>query len=297
MAACRILVTGGAGQIGLELARLAWPDAVELHFPTRAELELSSGASIAAGFAGERWDAVINSAAYTAVDAAEDDVAAAFLANAQGPAWLAQETRKSGIPLIQISTDYVFAGAFDQPYLETDPVGPTSIYGASKLAGELAVRLGNPRSVVLRTAWVLSVHRANFLKTMLRAGAANPQLRVVADQIGCPTSAQDIAAALQVITLRLINDPAAPCGTYHFANAGSASWCELARTIFALAEPQGGPHPEVIAIATTEYPTKARRPANSCLDTASIQRDFGIIPRPWQEAVGDIVTELLAQGS
>ncbi|MDB5685696.1 MAG: dTDP-4-dehydrorhamnose reductase [Rhizorhabdus sp.] len=288
-----ILITGGAGQVGLELARQAWPDDVRLHLPTRAELDLGSAASVAQAFAACRFAAVINPAAYTAVDKAEEESASAFLANAQGAAYLAEASRKAGIPLIHVSTDYVFDGTRDGAYVEQDPVAPLGVYGASKLAGEYAVLSGNPRSVVMRTAWVLSAHRGNFLKTMLRVGATNPQLRVVDDQVGCPTSAADIATALRTIALRMIEDPAAPTGVYHFVNAGAASWCGLAREIFRLSGAAGGPSADVVAITTADYPTPARRPANSQLSTARIRTDYGIFPRDWREAVADIIKELV----
>lgn len=287
-----ILVTGGAGQVGLELARAAWPDRVRLHLPTRSELDLGDADAVRALFAATPFKAVINSGAYTAVDKAEGEVAAAFAANAMGPAVLAEATRAAGIPLIQVSTDYVFDGSGEADYAETDPVGPLGVYGASKLAGELAVRSGNPRSVVLRTAWVLSVHRANFLKTMLRLAADRPALRVVDDQTGSPTSARDIAQTLRDITVRMIDDPEAPTGVYHFVNAGSTSWAGLAREIFARSAEVGGPSAEVEGIATAEYPTPARRPSNSRLSTFKITRDYGIAPRPWQDAVAEIVAEL-----
>jgi dTDP-4-dehydrorhamnose reductase len=287
-----ILVTGGAGQVGLELQRVAWPQDVVLHCPDRDELDIGDMQSVEALFRRMSFSAVINSAAYTAVDKAEADSAAAFCANAQGPANLAQATRLAAIPLLQVSTDYVFDGSKDTPYAETDPVAPLGVYGASKLAGEYAALSGNPRSVILRTAWVLSAHRNNFLKTMLRVAANQAELRVVDDQIGCPTSAQDIAIALQIIAIRLIEDAQAPVGIYHFVNQGEASWCELARTIFALSASAGGASAQVAAITTAEYPTPAKRPANSRLSTAKIQLDYAIAPRDWREAVKDIIQEL-----
>jgi dTDP-4-dehydrorhamnose reductase len=283
-----ILVTGGQGQVGLELARQDWPTDMEVHCPSRGELDIASQASLAAYLRGRRFDAIINCAAYTAVDRAEEERELAFLVNGAAPGWLAD----SGVPLIHLSTDYVFDGSKQGYYVEDDPVAPLGVYGASKLVGERAVRAGQSRSVIVRTAWVLSAHRHNFLKTMLRVGAANPKLRVVDDQRGCPTSAADIAAALRTIVLRLIEDPAAPLGTYHFVNAGEASWCELAREIFALSGASGGPSPEVEAISTADYPTPARRPANSRLSTDKIVRDYGIVPRDWRAAVRDIVGEL-----
>ncbi|MNR95205.1 dTDP-4-dehydrorhamnose reductase [compost metagenome] len=290
-----ILVTGGAGQVGLELAAAAWPDNVVLHTPTRTDLDLASIDSVRAAFARTPFAAVINSGAYTAVDKAEADVAAAFAANAMGPAVLAEVTREAGIPLIQVSTDYVFDGSDDGFYAENDPVDPLGVYGASKLAGELAVRSGNPRSVVLRTAWVLSVHRANFLKTMLRLAADRPLLRVVDDQHGCPTSARDIAAALRTITLRMIEDDQAPVGVFHFVNAGETTWAGLAREVFALSAAGGGPSAAVEGITTADYPTPARRPANSRLATSKLTHDYGVAPRAWQDAVAEIVAELNAE--
>lgn len=292
-----ILVTGGAGQVGLELRRAAWPQGVVIHAPSRADLDLTQEASIRRAFEAVPFAAVINAAAWTAVDKAESEVSAAFCANAIGPARLADATRARDIPLIQVSTDYVFDGAKADPYAEDDPVGPIGIYGASKLAGEMAVRLGNSRSVVMRTAWVLSAHRTNFLKTMLRLAPDRPTLRVVEDQLGCPTSARDIAEALKVIALRMIADPSAPTGVYHFVNAGEASWADLAREIFRLSAAHGGVHAEVEGILSSEYPTPARRPKNSRLLTNRIGADYAIHPRPWNEAVADIIAELRVQGA
>ena len=288
-----ILITGGGGQVGLELARLNWGPDIQPHAPSRADLDIADAASVAAHFARRSYDAVINAAAYTAVDLAQDNVGDAFAANAQAPALLADTTRKAGIPLIQVSTDYVFDGAKAEPYVEDDPVGPLGVYGASKLAGEWAVLRGNRRAVILRTAWVLSAHRANFLKTMRRLAQTRPEISVVADQIGCPTGAADIARALATIARAHLANPEAPTGVYHFVNAGEASWCDLANTIFAL-DGDGRPRAVANPITTAQYPTAARRPANSRLATDKIGRDFGIVPRPWREAVSEIIAELRA---
>lgn len=287
-----ILVTGGSGQVGTELARLDWPGVV-LHCPTRAEFDLTSPASIAAYMARQGWNGVINCAAWTAVDLAEDNVGAAFLANSQGPAWLAEAAAACGAAFIQLSTDYVFSGELDRPYGETDTVGPTGAYGASKLAGELAVSAAAPRSIILRTAWVVSPHRSNFVKTMLRLGAQRDRLEVVCDQQGCPTSAADIAAAVRTITMRQLTDPFAPAGIFHFVNDGAASWHELAEAVFEMAAPLGGPAPEIAAIPTADYTTRAVRPANSRLRTDKITREFGIAPRHWRTAVSEIIGELM----
>lgn len=290
-----ILFTGGAGQVGLELAAADWPAEVVLHRPARDELDLGDVASVKATFARTPFAAVINAGAYTAVDKAETEVAAAFAANAMGPAVLAEVTRDAGVPLVQVSTDYVFNGSKNGFYVEDDPVGPLGVYGASKLAGELAVRSGNPRTVVLRTAWVLSIHRANFLKTMLRLAAERPALRIVDDQYGCPTSARDIADALRTITLRLITDADAPTGVYHFVNDGETTWAGLAREVFALSALAGGPSATVEGIATADYPMPARRPSNSRLSTEKLARDYAIAPRPWQVAVAEIIADLNAE--
>lgn len=287
-----ILVTGGQGQIGLELARQDWPADMSIHYPTRAELDIASQVSLAAYLRGRRFDAIVNCAAYTAVDKAERDRDAAFLVNGEAPGWLAD----TGIPLIHVSTDYVFDGSKDGFYTEDDPVAPLGVYGASKREGERAVLAGQSRSVILRTAWVLSAHRGNFLKTMLRAATANPKLRVVDDQHGCPTSAQDIASAIRTIVRRLVEGPRASTGIYHFVNAGEASWCDLARQIFALSAAAGGPTAEVEAITTADYPTPARRPANSRLSTAKVAADYGIQPRDWRRAIRDIIDELVRPG-
>lgn len=292
----KLLITGGTGQVGIELMRCPWPQDSSVFAPGRQELSLDDPQSIQAMIGRKRWDCVINSAAYTAVDAAEDDAGTAFIANCQGAAWLAEATATAGIPLIHLSTDYVFRGDGAQPYAEGDPTCPVSVYGASKAAGELAVRTINPRSVVLRTAWVLSAHRSNFLKTMLKLAASRDSLGVVADQTGCPTAAADIAEAVMTIALRLIDDPAAPTGIYHFVNAGEATWNELAHEIFRLSRNHGGPTAEVNAITSAQFPTRARRPANSRLATAKLSRDFGIWPRDWRTAIADIIAEL-AEGN
>ena len=288
-----ILVTGGQGQVGIELAAVRWPDGITAHTPTRAELDLTSADSIRAYFAGKDFAAIVNPAAYTAVDKAESEIGAAFAVNALGPALLAEAAK--GAPIVHISTDYVFDGAKNGAYVETDPVSPLGVYGASKEAGEQAIRSGSSRHVILRTAWVVSPHRGNFVKTMLRLGAERPVLRVVDDQRGCPTAAADIADAVAKITLRLIADSQAPTGTYHFVNAGDTTWCGLARHVFETAGRFGGPTPAGEAITTAEYPTPARRTANSRLSTEKLAVDYGIHPRPWAEAMTEVVGKLLAE--
>ena len=288
-----ILLTGGDGQVGTELRRQA-PAHWRIAAPDERELDLTDTALVAETVASQPWSAVINAGAYTAVDRAESDITLAWKINALGPAALAEATAKAGIPLVHISTDYVFSGEKPGYYVEGDPVAPLGVYGASKEGGEQAVRTGNPRHVIVRTAWVVSPHGANFIKTMLKLGAERPSLRVVDDQRGCPTSAGDLAAALIVVAERLITDQEAPTGDYQFVNAGEATWCEFARAIFQVAEAHGRTAPIVEAITTADYPTPARRPANSRLATDKIRRDFGVEPRSWREAMEEIVQRLLA---
>ncbi|PSC03142.1 dTDP-4-dehydrorhamnose reductase, partial [Alsobacter soli] len=179
------------------------------------------------------------------------------------------------------------------PYEAEDPVAPLGVYGASKEGGEQAVRTANPRHAILRTAWVVSPHRANFVKTMLRLAAERPLLRVVDDQWGNPTVAADLAAALATVALRLAGDAAAPAGTFHFANRGDVTWAGFAREIMAQSAARGGPSVPVEGIATADYPTPARRPANSRLSTARLSAAYGIEPRPWREALGELLDELI----
>ena len=286
-----ILVTGGSGQVGGALLRLA-PVGLELVAPSRGELDLSDSAALAALVSSRRWGAIVNCAAYTAVDKAETDVIAAWQVNALAPAALATASAAGGIPIIHLSTDYVFDGSKPEPYAEDDAVAPLGTYGASKLGGELAVRTANAHHVILRTAWVVSATGNNFVKTMLRLGAERPQLRVVADQMGCPTSADDIAHAILTILPRLGEGP---YGTYHFVNGGEATWHDLAEAVFARAARYGRPAPSVEPIATSDYPTPARRPTNSRLATAKIARDFDIVARDWHDAIDQIVDTLLKE--
>lgn len=292
-----ILLTGGSGQVGIEILRQSWPEGVKLHAPARADLDLGDPASVARMMASRRWDAVISSGAYTAVDKAETDVAAAWVANAVAPAILAKAASEVGAPIVHISTDYVFPGDKPEPYREDDPVGPIGVYGASKEGGEQAVRTGNPRHVILRTAWVVSTHRANFLKTMLRLGAEREELRVVADQRGCPTFAADLAAAVRTVTLRLAGDESAPTGTFHFVNAGEASWAEFAAAIMESAKARGAKGAKVVPITTAEFPTPARRPANSRLVTGRLRAEYGIVTPDWHVSLGSALDELVGTSS
>ena len=288
-----ILILGATGQVGTELMRQAWPPQIKLHAPGRRELDFANENALDEIVASRRWACVINTAAYTAVDNAETEVGSAWRTNALAPAVLAAATAKSQTPIVHISTDYVFDGESGKPYRPEDPIRPKSVYGASKAGGEYAVRTANPRHVIIRTAWVFSQHRSNFVKTMLRLAAEREVLRVVDDQHGCPTSAADLASALMNICQRLLDDLTGPWGTYHFANAGQTTWCGLAREVMAGAQKRGARTVPVEAIATADFRTKAARPANSALATDSLVRDYAIRPRPWQHALEDVLDVLL----
>ena len=291
----RILVTGGNGQLGTELRRFAWPSGWEAVGIDIDQIDLTDSDAIATKVAGGGWAAVISGGAYTAVDKAEDDLVTAWAVNALAPAALARACREASIPILQVSTDYVFDGDKDGAWEPDDAVAPLGVYGASKLGGELAVRTSGARHAIVRTAWVVSAHGNNFVKTMLRVAESRDTLTVVADQQGSPTAAADLAATLAAIAMRLVDDDAAPSGVWHFSNAGATNWAAFATEIFAQSRARGGPSAIVQPIPTSEYPTPARRPANSLLSHTAITHDHGITPRPWQAALGDILDELIGK--
>ncbi|SDK44453.1 dTDP-4-dehydrorhamnose reductase [Paracoccus chinensis] len=280
-----LLIFGRTGQVALEVARLA-PAA---RFLGRDEADLTDPAGCAARILAARPAAVINAAAYTAVDRAESDAATARLVNAEAPGAMARACAELGIPFVHVSTDYVFDGSGEAPRAEDDPTGPLGVYGQTKLDGERAIAAASGQWAVMRTSWVFSAHGANFVKTMRRLGAERDRLTVVADQIGGPTPAADIAAALLVMARAMIADPAKG-GIYHFAGAPDTSWAGFAREIFA----RSGLSPQVEDIPTSAYPTPARRPLNSRLDCTAISRDFGIARPDWREGLGRVIQELSA---
>jgi dTDP-4-dehydrorhamnose reductase len=292
----QLLLLGGAGQVGEEFRALPPPKDVEVLAPSRAKLDLQDPCAVAQIITAEAWSAVINVAAYTDVDRAESEEAVAFAVNAEAPARLATETSRRGIPLIHISTDYVFDGRKGAPYVEEDKPAPLNAYGRSKLAGELGVRTGNRRHVILRSSWIYSPYRKNFVRTILRLAAERDRLTVVADQRGCPTAARDVAQVCLDVALRCASDrDQIPYGTYHFAGAGEATWFEFAGTIVDLAAERLDRKPQVVPIRTVEYPTPALRPADSRLDCSAIVRAFGIAPRPWRESLADTIDRLLTR--
>jgi dTDP-4-dehydrorhamnose reductase len=282
-----ILLTGGSGQIGSALLRLAEHLGQAVVAPTRAELDLCAATSVADVVVARPWSMIVNCAAYTAVDRAESEPDLAYRVNAEAPRLLARSAADRGIPLLHVSTDYVFDGRKAEPYFEDDPVSPLGIYGKSKAEGEVAVAEAGGIFAIVRTAWVLSAGRGNFLDTMLRLATERDEVSVVSDQIGCPTSAQDIAAALLTIGARLGERQ----GVWHCVNSGNASWYHLAGYIFDYIRAHDMRVPNLRAITSDEYPTPAKRPLNSIFSTAKLQEDFGIAMRPWQNAVSEILEQ------
>lgn len=295
----RILVFGAAGQIGREVCRAAWPNLYELLAPERRTSDITNPAAVSAVIARQQPDVVINLAAYTAVDRAESRPDIAWAVNCAGAAHIAAVCGEAATPLVHLSTDYVFDGRKPGAYREEDEVNPLGVYGRSKEAGERAVRAAAPRHIILRTSWVYGAHGTNFVKTMLRLGAERHVLHVVADQLGCPTAAADIAAALVAI-VQHIEEGKTDWGTFHFAGAGSTSWHEFAEEIVGLTAAldgwPNGSRPRVEPIATAQYPTAARRPMNSVLDCQKIAA-FGISPPAWRSSLSAVVRELLGAGS
>jgi dTDP-4-dehydrorhamnose reductase len=284
----RILVTGGSGQLATALAALGGD---RVHRVGRPDFDFDRPETIEASFRAANPWLVVNGAAYTAVDAAEKDEAGAMRANRDGPAELARLCAEAGVPLIHVSTDYVYDGDKASPYVETDPVGPRSVYGASKLAGETAVLAAGAKAVILRTAWVYAAAGKNFVRTMLTLAQTRDELRVVADQQGCPTSAGDLAVAILAIADRLESGwDESLGGVFHAAGSGETTWHGLAMAVFQDAARHGAKTPTTVApIATSDYPTPARRPANSRLDCGRLERVYGIRLPPWRDSVSRTV--------
>lgn len=294
----RILLLGGTGQVGTEIRALASAGSIEVAAPDLAELDLTDTSALTKAVRAGPWDAVINAAAYTDVDRAESEEPVAFAVNGDAPSRLAAETERRGIPLIHISTDYVFDGRKGEPYVEHDRTSPLNAYGRTKLAGEQGVLAAGPRHIILRTSWVYSPYGRNFVKTILRLGGERESLNIVADQRGCPTAARDIAGACLEIARRCASTPdRVPYGLYHFTGAGEASWFEFASEIIDLAKGSLARVPRVLPIGTADYPTPATRPLDSRLNCAAITRAFGFKLRPWRAALAETVDRLLTQGT
>ncbi len=291
----RLIVTGVQGQIVRSLIERAPLTGVEIVAVGRPILDMSDPSRVAAALDGVEADAIVNAAAYTAVDKAESEEALATRVNGESAGEIAAHARRRGLPLLHISTDYVFDGEAERPYREDDPTGPIGAYGRSKLAGERAVLERDPQATILRTAWVHSPFGANFVKTMLRLGQTRRELSVVADQWGNPSYALDLADAILEIAKQRLERRAEGfgAGIYHMTGSGEATWADLAEQVFAAAERQGRPRVGVKRISTADYPTPARRPRNSRLDTSKLGRDFGVNLPDWRASARACVDRLV----
>lgn len=289
----RVVVTGARGQVATALVERAPPEIAVVTL-SRPDFSLEDRASVLAGVEAAQPDVVINAAAFTAVDKAESEEDLAMRVNAEGAGHVAEAAAAAGAPLLHLSTDYVFDGALDRPYREDDATGPTGAYGRSKLAGEKRVAAFCPNSAILRTAWVYSPFGANFVRTMLRLNETREEVGVVADQRGNPTSALDIADALLVVARRLHDDPSpALRGVFHMTGGGEATWADFAEAIFAGAHSRGRRLTRVRRIASSEYPTPARRPANSRLDNARLRRVHNVALPDWRASLRTCVARLV----
>lgn len=292
----RIIVTGKDGQVARSLIERGSRAGHQVVALGRPEIDLAGDASaIVEAIIDARPDAIVSAAAYTAVDKAESDSDTAFAVNEGGAGAVALAARRLGVPIVHLSTDYVFDGSRSAPYREDDPTAPASVYGSSKLAGEEAVVAATDNSAILRTAWVYSPFGANFVRTMLRLAKDRDSVSVVADQVGNPTSALDIADAVLAVVANLVADDRAELrGVFHMTGSGEASWADFAEAIFAASALAGGASARVVPITTAQYPTAARRPANSRLDCSKLAAAHDVRLPPWQGSLGDVVARLMA---
>jgi dTDP-4-dehydrorhamnose reductase len=289
----RIAVTGRSGQVVQALIeRVRASD--EIVAIARPEADLQDDAGMARAVKDARPDLVISAAAYTAVDLAESEADLAFRINADGAAAVARAAREAGAPVVHLSTDYVFDGTLDRPYREDDLTGPLGVYGASKLAGEGAVVAANPNHVILRTAWVYSPFGKNFVRTMLTLAGSRDEVAVVSDQRGAPTNALDIADAVLAVGRNLVERPATGLrGIFHMTGGGETTWAEFAEAVFAFSAAAGGPSARVRKIPTSAYPTPARRPTNSRLDTSRLAERHGVRLPHWFSSLRPCVERLV----
>ena len=288
-----IAIVGSNGQLGSELATRAQQLGLELLCADIPQIDIAARGSIDRKLGSKTLSLVVNAAAYTAVDRAETEPEAAFAINQLGPAHLADFCVSKEVPLIHISTDYVFDGNKAGPYFESDPVCPLGVYARSKAAGEDEVRQRLARHLILRTAWLYGTQGHNFVKIMLSLGREKDRLQVVADQTGCPTYAGDLADAVLRIVVGITAGDCSHWGTYHYCGAGSTTWYDFATAIFEIAGRfEEFAVKDVAPITTAEYPTPAKRPPNSVLDCSKIERDFGIRPRPWKDSLAEMIAAL-----
>ncbi|MGD8665140.1 MAG: dTDP-4-dehydrorhamnose reductase [Desulfobacterales bacterium] len=288
-----VVITGANGQLGRELVHQAQSADFDVHPFDHQQFDITNENHIKQVLTGLSPAVVINAAAYTNVDRAEDEPDRAYAVNSEGPDYLARYCADYRHALIHISTDYVFDGTTDRPYRENDPIAPLGIYGQSKAKGEAAVRSALPEHVIVRTSWLYSVHGHNFVKTILKLAAAKKVLKVVADQLGSPTSAADLAAATLVIARKIGSAENLAWGTYHYCGAGITTWHALAEHIIDLAAPYSALQTrQVEAISTAEWPTRAPRPLYSALDCTRLKVQFGIDTQPWQQSLQDTIERI-----
>ncbi len=298
-----LMLIGSKGQLGREVHRKCVSRGVPLVAVDLPEVDITDFSRVERLFEESRPSIAINAAAYTAVDLAESESRACYAVNRDGPLNLARACAEGDIPLIHISTDYVFDGKAGSPYRENDPVRPLGVYGRSKAEGERAVASGCRKHVVVRTAWLYGVFGKNFVKTMLRAGMERDCLKVVNDQFGCPTCAADLADAVLAVCASVAEETEGkkdgkPWGVYHYCGKGIATWYELAKEVFEIWRGLGaGKIPELIPISTSEYPTAAERPRFSALDCSGMERTFGVRQVPWRDSLRKTVEEIIAGGT
>ncbi len=292
----RILQFGATGQLARAMIARAPGTNAEITALGRAAADLSTPGAAARRIADAEADLVLIAAAYTAVDKAETEESLAHRINAEAPGEIAAACAARGLPLAHVSTDYVFSGAAGPAWREDDNTAPLNAYGRTKLAGERAVLAAHPRSAVIRASWVFAAEGRNFVTTMLRLAETREEIAVVSDQHGRPTSANDLAGAILAMAPRLVSGEG-PYGVFHFANAGATDWADFAEAIFTEAKQRGLPYARVRRILTHDYPTPAKRPENSVLDTAKIEAAYGIAPRPWRDALAGAMDAIAAGAS
>jgi dTDP-4-dehydrorhamnose reductase len=288
----RVLIFGSTGQVAQALRHAQWAKGTTLIFLDRRAADFVQPESLGAVVRAQAPDAVVIAAAYTAVDAAEANEGTAYRVNAEAPGAIGLAADALSAPVVHLSTDYVFDGAKAEPYTEADASHPVNAYGRTKLAGEVAIRAANPRHLILRTSWLYSATGANFLLTMLRLARQGAEVRVVSDQVGCPTAADDLAAAIAKAVTRLVNNTA-PFGLFHVTGDDTTSWHGFAEAIFSELQARGLRRPRNVAIPTSEFPTPARRPLNSQLSCARFAEAFGIRLPGFQSSLPAIIGRVL----
>lgn len=289
-----VLVLGASGQLGRTLMRQHWPAGVSVQGATRADVDFAAPEHLPAQLDRFTCDLVVNAAAYTAVDLAESEPDIAGRVNSQSPGVIARWCAGRGIPLVHISTDYVFDGTKGELYVETDPISPGNVYGRTKADGEVAVRDSLDAHVILRTAWVYSADGGNFLTTMLNLATTRDALRIVDDQYGCPTATCDLARAIAVIVEQIGDAGAIDWGTYHYAGGGSTTWFDFAQHLLEASVEFGGRLPDLTPIPTSAYPTPAARPLDTRLECTKIARAFDVPFVDWRERSAHVVEEAMA---